>query len=128
MPTGSSNNPNEVPWASCCEKPRKKTKAGTTIIPPPTPTMPLNMPAASPINNKMIMICDDIFLVNFMKCRVILFGKFLYKTQEHPLQFLKQWLYPGNYLFLLFCFQALCILQNNVLVQGKNAEVSLQHC
>ena len=45
---GGTSNARVVPWAACCEKPNMRTSAGTTIVPPPIPIMPLNIPATSP--------------------------------------------------------------------------------
>src|ERR1051325_2392781 len=74
IPTGRRRSPNEVPCASFWENPRKNTNAGTTMIPPPTPTSPLNIPAANPtmISNKIVSI--------FIFARLLFFTKLFFKA------------------------------------------------
>lgn len=58
---GGSISAKLVPCAMCCEKPRKNTKAGTMMMPPPTPTNPLRTPAEIPIRRRIMIVVVVIF-------------------------------------------------------------------
>lgn len=107
MPTGNNNNPRDVPCAWCWLNPRKKTNAGTTIMPPPTPTIPLNIPAKRPIMIKSIIVSlpigCDLSLIRYM------LESFLIKiyTIFHDFQSLylvSEFFYHNGFIFQFFIF------------------------
>ncbi len=53
MATGNINTARLVPWAVCWLNPKKKIRAGTITIPPPTPKEPPTEPANRPMPNKI---------------------------------------------------------------------------
>ena len=55
-PIGGSITANEVPCASCCDKPNNITSKGIIIRPPPTPTTPESSPARIPITIRIMQV------------------------------------------------------------------------
>ncbi len=64
--------PSDVPCADFCEKAKKYTNAGTMIMPPPTPTIPLNIPAAKPISSSRTIVVMVIFVTVYFLRKVSL--------------------------------------------------------
>src|SRR3954454_16056423 len=50
----------DVDSAESCERPSTNTSPGTKMIPPPTPSIPLDTPAANPIRIAATMSTADI--------------------------------------------------------------------